>query len=279
MRREAFSQPAEVKRDYAADSLLTPGYTPLKFERYGDMETGQPRETLTMNWTSSLAEDGSKLAPKGNKYPSELPGAEATYDALAQSLDAFSRVFLGLVAERLGAPANFFEQLLDGGEIIMRLLHYPPQSAEQTNTRIVAHKDATFLTMILNADRPGLEMLAPDRQSWRPYKTEPNEIIVFAGEITEHLTNGVIRAAIHRVANDKDVTKSRYSTACFLSGNDIAALEPMKTTAPKNDLEKGDLEKSGPLRGETALQFADRKLSSYQEEDYAAYERLPVQRD
>ena len=154
LRREAFSQPAEVKRDYAADSLLTPGYTPLKFERYGDMETGQPRETLTMNWISSLAEDGSKLAPKGNKYPSELPGAEATYDALAQSLDVFSRVFLGLVAERLGAPANFFEQLLDGGEIIMRLLHYPPQSAEQTNTRIVAHKDATFLTMILNAGSP-----------------------------------------------------------------------------------------------------------------------------
>lgn len=279
LRREAFLQPTDVKRDYAADSLLTPGYTPLKYERYGDMEAGQPRETLTMNWTASFAEDGSKAAPDGNKYPPALPGAEAAYDALAESLDAFSRAFLGLMAERLGAPAHFFEQLLDGGKMIMRLLHYPPQNVERTNTRIVAHKDATLLTIILNADRPGLEMLAPDKKSWRPCKTEPNEIIVFAGEITEYLTNGAIRAAIHRVANDEDVTQSRYSTACFLSGNDIAILEPMKRTAPSGDLEKTDFEKDEPPRGETALQFVDRRLSSYHEDDYAGYERLPVQPD
>ena len=279
LRREAFSQPTGVKHDYAANSLLAAGYTPLKYERYGDMEAGQPRETLTLNWIASFAEDGSKAAPDGNKYPPALPGAEATYDALAQGIDAFSRVFLGLMAKRLGAPANFFEQLLDGGKMIMRLLHYPPQSVEQTNTRIVAHKDATFLTMILNADRPGLELLAPDKQSWRPCKTEPNEVIVFAGEITEYLTNGVIRAAIHRVANDEDVTQSRYSTACFLSGNDIAALEPMKTTASSAGLEKTDLEKDDRPRGETALQFVDRRLSSYHEDDYAEFERLPVQDD
>ena len=120
-------------------------------------------------------------------------------------------------------------------------------------------------------------MLAPDRQSWRPYKTEPNEIIVFAGEITEYLTNGVIRAAIHRVANDEDVTRSRYSTACFLSGNDIAILEPMETAASSAGLEETDFEKDEPPRGETALQFVDRRLSSYHEDDYAELERLPVQ--
>ena len=272
LRREAFLQSAVVKRAYAADNLSTSGYTDIGFERYGDMEIGQPRETLTMNWITASAKDGSKIAPKGNKFPAELPGAATVYDALAHSLDDLSRLFLRLMAERLDGPTDLFERSLDGGEMILRLLHYPPQNTEQTDTRIVAHKDATLLTMILDADRPGLQILAPDRQSWRPYRTGRNEVIVFAGETTEYLTNGAIRAAIHRVANDEDAMKSRYSTACFLSGNDVASLEPIETatTGPRPAQDETQ-------RGPTALEFTTQRLSSFHLDDYSAYERLPVQ--
>ena len=123
---------------------------------------------------------------------------EGLYAAL---LDASVRLSAA-VGEFLGLGPAFLPDRIAGGESILRLIHYPPVPADAppAAVRAAAHADINFLTLLVGATAPGLE-LQTRAGEWLPVVAEPGQIVADSGDMLQNLTGGAIRSTVHRVVN------------------------------------------------------------------------------
>ena len=139
-------------------------------------------------------------AAGANIWPNEemKSAVEALYLAL---LDAAVRV-AAAVGEHLGLGPAFLPDRIAGGESILRLIHYPPvpQDAPPAAVRAAAHADINFITLLVGATAPGLEIQTRDG-GWVPVTAQPGQIVADSGDMLQNLTGGAIRSTIHRVVN------------------------------------------------------------------------------
>jgi isopenicillin N synthase-like dioxygenase len=112
------------------------------------------------------------------------------------------------------------------GNSILRLLHYPPipKDAPEGALRAAAHEDINLITILVAANGGGLELLDRDGR-WLSVETEPDNLIVDAGDMLARVTNDVIPATTHRVINAPgSATTSRYSMPFFMHPHSDAIL-------------------------------------------------------
>jgi isopenicillin N synthase-like dioxygenase len=126
----------------------------------------------------------------------------------------------------LDLPRDFFSNMMGEGNSILRLLHYPPIPAgvDPRCVRAAAHEDINLITVLVAATASGLELKDRDG-TWLPIDSDPNSLIVDAGDMLSRLTNNVIPSTTHRVVNPDDGTNSaRYSMPYFIHPNPDAML-------------------------------------------------------
>lgn len=224
-----FSLPEDVKRKYhIPGSGGARGYTPLKVEtaknsKYADLKEfwhiGReiPRE-------SKYAD---VMAP--NVWPEEAPEFKAHAYRIYEELDHLGARILRALALHINLPEEFFENMIDSGNSILRPIHYPPIEDDNVpNVRAGAHEDINFITLLVGASAEGLEVLTKDGQ-WLPVTTEGDAIVVNIGDMLERLTNCVYPSTTHRVVNPKNENsrKPRYSVPYFLHPNPDVLLNPL----------------------------------------------------
>ena len=270
LRRRLFALAREQKEQYTAKSLMHPGYLPLYIEQYGDLPT-QERELWTFMRVLEGREGEREHFTRANIFPDELPGFAEVYPAYLDELEKVSYAILETVAAHYGKEAHFFEPMLRDGSRICRVAHYPRPDRPLKSPRIVPHRDFDFITIIVNIDGPGLELAAHDVRKWLPVEPGPQEIFVLAGEMLDYAVNNRIPAGLHRVSGERGLEKSRYSTPCFFTGNDVGAIRRIDDAVSNSYLDDNPA-----IAHMNPLQFYDHRSKGFRNADTDHFNDWPL---
>jgi isopenicillin N synthase-like dioxygenase len=159
------------------------------------------------------------MAP--NIWVDSIPGFKAATLGLYESFDALGRKLLAAIARSVNLPADFFDDKVDLGNSVLRVIHYPPMPPEPTaSVRAGAHEDINVITLLLGAEEPGLEVLSR-KGEWLPINPPPDSLVCNVGDMLQRLTNRHLRSTTHRVVNPprERASKARYSLPFFLHFN------------------------------------------------------------
>jgi isopenicillin N synthase-like dioxygenase len=207
---------AEKMRWHTPGQAGQRGYTPFAVET----AKGHQRPDLKEFWHT-----GRDLPPGHpnrrymlpNVWPERPPGFQAAVSRLYQGLEELGRELLQATALGLGLPAHWFDDKTRWGDSILRLLHYPPVSADAVGVRAGAHEDINVITLLLGAEEAGLELLTRDGE-WLAISPPPGALVVNVGDMLQRLTNHVLPSTSHRVVNPAPERRgvARISTPFFL---------------------------------------------------------------
>lgn len=114
---------------------------------------------------------------------------------------------------------------------LMRILHYPPLTGNETEgaIRAGAHGDINLLTVLVAASQSGLQVKGADGQ-WLDVPVDPGMLSINIGDMLETVTESYYKSTLHQVINPLDETRhnSRYSIPLFLHPRDDVKLTANK---------------------------------------------------
>lgn len=208
-----FALPEETKRGWAGGMR---GYTPFGTEHAKDSKLPDLKEFWQIGHEAVPATADREIFPP-NIWPKGLAEFRETFQALFSGLNETGRLLLQALAPRLDLPEHWFDDKVEHGTSLLRVLHYPPVADDTPvgAVRSAAHEDINFITILVAARGAGLQLLDRDG-TWLPVETEPRNLIVDSGDMLQRLTNGVIPSTTHRVVNPEGPNVSRYSMPFFM---------------------------------------------------------------
>ncbi|KUI60242.1 hypothetical protein VP1G_07450 [Cytospora mali] len=142
---------------------------------------------------------------------------EAYYDAMRRLCD----VVLDLIAATLPYGPRVFDGIKSNDPACpLRLLHYPPTveaSGKKRQLGSSAHTDFGAVTLLLQDDHAGLEVLDVERDEWVDVPPSRDAYVVNMGDMISRITGGFYKSSVHRVINKNP--DDRYSVVFFFDGN------------------------------------------------------------
>ena len=225
-----FALSPEEKRRYAdPDNGYQRGYAPIGTEN----AKGRTVSDFKEFWHTgrNLPKD-SPYRDKMQDTPqvAELPEFNAAARELYEALDRFGADLLRAVAIHLGLNESYFDDKVNNGNSILRLLHYPPQDnpPPEGSVRAAAHEDINLITLLLGAEEAGLQ--ARHRNgTWIEINAPEGAVVVNAGDMLQRLTAWHIPSTTHRVLNPSAARAKfpRYSFPFFLHPNQDYLIKPL----------------------------------------------------
>ena len=164
-----------------------------------------------------------------NVWIEDIPEFRETCIEIFETFDFTGRRLLRAIARALLLSADFFEDKVQLGNSVLRVIHYPPMPPNPTESvRAGAHEDINVITLLLGAEEPGLQVLTKQGE-WLGVNPAPGSMVVNVGDMLQRLTNGILRSTSHRVINPVSdrARHARFSMPFFLHFNPdfpIAAL-------------------------------------------------------
>ena len=230
-----FALPEAVKRAYHVPGIGgARGLTPFGVEAAKDAASVDLKEFWHV---------GRELPPahpyrqymRDNVWPTEVEGFRTHLYGMFQAMDGLGRKLLRAIARSLGLADDWFEDKVEMGNSVLRMLHYPPVPADAPGVRAGAHEDINVITLLLGAEEAGLQLKDADGR-WLDIAPPPGALVVNIGDMLQRLTNHVLPSTTHRVVNPAPERRgfARYSTPFFLHFNpdfEIATLPSTITPA------------------------------------------------
>jgi isopenicillin N synthase-like dioxygenase len=135
---------------------------------------------------------------------------------------------LRAIAVSLELPEDYFDEPFQGTPAWMgKLVHYVGGVVEAAGDQGVgSHADYGFVTLLLQDEVGGLEVLPPGTSQWLPVEPLPGALVVNLGEMLEVATEGYLAATIHRVQAPPPGV-DRYSVPFFWSPRLDAVIKPV----------------------------------------------------
>ncbi len=225
-----FELPAETKEKYHdAAGGRQRGYTPFGTEN----AKGAKAADLKEFWHTGrdLADDSPYRATMKQTPPvTEVDAFDEATRAFYQTMDEFGAHLLRAVALHLGLSETWFDDKVDSGNSILRLLHYPPQEnpPPKGTVRAGAHEDINVITLLLGAEEAGLQALHRSGE-WLDVNPPAGSLVINCGDMLQRLTGGVLPSTTHRVLNPapERARFPRYSTPFFLHFNQDVLIEAL----------------------------------------------------
>lgn len=211
-----FELPDEVKRQYSGIEGGARGYTPFRVEHAKD----NPLPDLKEFW--HVGQEPPERHPfrqeyPGNVWPREIPELREPTLRLYTSLERVAEHLLRALADYFELPRETFASMMQVGNSILRIIHYPPVSPEyDPAVRAAAHEDINLITLLPEATESGLEIYTREGE-WMLVESGPGQIVVDAGDMLSRCTNRVVPATTHRVVNPSSgANRDRYSMPFFV---------------------------------------------------------------
>ncbi len=173
---------------------------------------------------------------RDNVWPAEIPGFREHVYGMFTAMDELGRRILRAIARHLRIGDDYFEDKVQLGNSILRMLHYPPVPADAPGVRAGAHEDINVITLLLGAEEAGLQLKEKDG-TWLDIAPPPNALVINIGDMLQRLTNHVLPSTTHRVVNPAPERRgfARYSTPFFLHFNPDFVIESLPSTVtPEN---------------------------------------------
>ncbi|GAA5978491.1 hypothetical protein JCM5350_003120 [Sporobolomyces pararoseus] len=236
-----FDLPLEIKNSLA--------YTSSKANR-GYLSFGREQASLSTQVTLNGGEIVSVQTEKDQKetmeigndidpdYPEhwpkeqDLPGFKSTMNRFHLSCHELHLKIMSLLAIALKLDRDYFLPSIAGRNHCLRLLHYPPTSRDDGETRIGSHTDFGTVTLLWQDSTGGLEVTGPDGQ-WASVEPKPDTFVINIGDILSRWSNDKLKSTIHRAVlpdSSKDdpktgKTRTRRSVAYFCNPDPAALIE------------------------------------------------------
>jgi isopenicillin N synthase-like dioxygenase len=220
-----YSLPTEVKMKYAKVAGGQRGYTPFGKEHAKDSPVMDLKEFWHVGREVPANHKYAKYYPN-NVWPEEIPEFKQVFTSLYHTLNDAGRTMLQALTFPLDVPQFYFDDMVEDGNSILRLLHYPPIPAgtDPRCVRAAAHEDINLITILPAATAAGLQLKDRDG-SWLEVEGRPGELIVDAGDMLSRACNDVIPATTHQVINTPEAgSTSRYSMPFFMHPHPEAIL-------------------------------------------------------
>jgi isopenicillin N synthase-like dioxygenase len=203
----AFALPAQVKAKYRGPNDGSQrGYLELR------TKAGSGRDALDRREAWHVHAPGHRFA---NLFPEEVPELGPSMLALFDALERLAVRILQGIDVFLGNPPKHFAQRVEGGDSLLRVNFYPDSTAGVGRDRFLAHRDFDLITLLLGANRPGLEIQGRDGRWW-PLTPSGASIVVNAGDILALESGGRIPSTMHRVVSPASADGGRISMAYFV---------------------------------------------------------------
>ena len=223
--RAFFAQPLDAKR-----AILRSAQNPWGFY-------DQELTRRTRDWKQVYdygPPDGTVMTPQ---WPRALPGFRTAIEAFYAACDAVALRLLHVVALNLGVPATTLDSAFRPAHTSYLRLNYYPRCPrpERPVDSVVAkngylgvnhHTDSGALTLLLQDDQPGLEVLHDG--SWHLVEPRRDALVVNIGDIVQVWSNDRYRAALHRGLAAADA--ERFSAPFFFNPAYSAAYAPLPST-------------------------------------------------
>ncbi len=166
-----------------------------------------------------------------NQWP-RLPGFREAITAYEEALQDLARRLLSVFEAALGVESGALRGLFAHPTTFLRLLHYPPQDPTGPDDEFGSnpHTDYGFLTILAQDENGGLQVRAPDRQTWLDAPPRAGAFVLNVGDIGERWSNGVLRSTPHRVLNRTG--RDRYSIPYFFDPAADAVVSPLPSCVP-----------------------------------------------
>lgn len=227
-----FALPLDAKMDVVmTKSHAYRGYRP--FGAIGADKTKKARGQEGFQIQRELSEDdpdvkAGKPLHAPNLWPKDQPELRAVMLDYYAAMEDLSMKLMRAFARGLGLAENYFDERHKKSLSMQRILHYPRHKAtDESEIGIRAHTDSGELTIILQDDVGGLEVLNKEGD-WVQARPVDGSFIVNLGRAMEAWTNGRFVATPHRVINrDGD---NRYSMPFFTNPDYDVILAPVPGT-------------------------------------------------
>jgi isopenicillin N synthase-like dioxygenase len=185
---------------------------------------------------------GRELAQAPDLKPSSVPNVwpnqpisfKDTFSKLFAQLDVCADLLLQACGLYLGESQRFIADMAQGGESLLRVIHYPPISADRdpASIRAAAHEDINLITILCESTDEGLELLQKDG-TWLPIHALDGQLIVDSGDMIQNLTNGYLKSTTHRVVNPGNDRSRRMSMPFFVHPRAEVSLNPLASCVAK----------------------------------------------
>lgn len=172
------------------------------------------KESYVTMWES--AERAGFQAGRGsvNVWPEFMPEFRA---GVYTYFDEFRRVgdrIMTLLAVALGVDDDFFRTRFEDPLSLCIANYYPPLSGENVRAGVVslpAHSDYSCITMLVQDDVGGLEVLERSSQRWIAAPPIPGSFVLNVGDLLARWSNNRYVSTPHRVMNYGHSGRARLS--------------------------------------------------------------------
>jgi len=166
----------------------------------------------------------------------DVPSFDRASRGLFESMDEFGRDILAGIALYLDLPEDWFEDKVENGNSILRLIHYPAQDKPfpEGSMRAAAHEDINVITLLLGAEEAGLQVKHRSGE-WLSVNPPPGTLVINCGDMLQRYTAGYLPSTSHRVLNPSPERAHlpRYSMPFFLHFNPDFMIEALPSCAEK----------------------------------------------
>lgn len=160
-----------------------------------------------------------------NKWPAQM-GEEFREEMMRffEDTERIGRMVLRVLAMGLGVDGEYFEGLMEGGNVCMTCRAHRYLRGEEGRGEggksggISPHTDFGVLTLLLQDDVGGLEVFDREERTWYPVEPVEGAMVVNLGDIMARWTNDRYMSTLHRV-NSPVGERDRYSVALFMVGS------------------------------------------------------------
>ena len=147
---------------------------------------------------------------------------------LYNQFDILGRDIMELIGVGLGLESNFFDEIIEKGNSIMRIINYPKiKNFNTDSSRASPHEDINFITLLIGGHQPGLEVKNGDK--WLKADFSRDEIMVNVGDMLQRYTNKYLISATHRVTNANEMNTQRISIPFFLHPRSDFIIKPLES--------------------------------------------------
>lgn len=162
----------------------------------------------------------------GQSIPIEV--ASLTYKLFSILEGDLSGQLLNALNTVAPAGKNYTEMCQDSDNTLLRALYYPALNdieKEPDSVRASAHEDINFITLLVAASAPGLQVLDKSG-NWHDVPFEDNSITVNIGDMLQLASKKLFKSTTHRVNNPEDLTTDRVSIPLFVHARSTTILAP-----------------------------------------------------
>ncbi len=242
MSRTLFHLPDDVLKKYEdAEGGRQRGFASFGTEQGKDAEIPD----LKRFWHIGL--EGVHWLP-GNVWPSEVPNFRKTMLRTYHHLRRLGNKLLDITEEYLGYEPGTLSPMVEGGDTILRMLHYPEIQEGWRGIRAAAHEDINLITLLIAATASGLEVKTREGK-WIEVQEQPDSIVVNVGDMLQLFSGGRLISTTHRVRNSD---RERFSMPYFIhprpevvlhKESNYTAGEYLERRLVEIKVKKGDLSK------------------------------------